>query len=53
LQKIEPPHKPEGAKGGVSDTYQDLGEKGLILIVSHGGAKTFYLYMKLMACQSV
>jgi integrase len=47
LQKIEPPHKPEGAKGGVSDTYHDLGEKGLILIVSHGGAKTFYLYMKI------
>lgn len=29
------------------DTYKDLGEKGLILIVSYGGSKTFYLAKKI------
>lgn len=36
-----------GNKGGVYDTYHDENEKGLILIVSNGGAKTFYLYRKI------
>jgi integrase len=46
LEAIKPPIKPEGAKGGVYDTYKDTGEKGLVLLVSHGGAKSFYLYKK-------
>lgn len=46
LSKITPPTKPESSKGGVYDTYHDTGEKGLMLMVSNGGAKTFYLYMK-------
>ena len=37
LLKIEPP-----AAG--RDTYKDSKEKGLILIVSYGGSKIFYLY---------
>ena len=47
LQAIDPPTKPDSSKGGVFDTYYDLKEKGLVLIVSSGGAKTFYLYQKL------
>ncbi len=46
LQKIAPPSRPEGKKGGVYDTYRDAKEKGLALLVSNGGAKTFYLYAK-------
>jgi len=46
LERIEPPLKPEGKKGGVFDTYYDTGEKGLVLLVSNGGAKTFYLYKR-------
>lgn len=47
LEKIKPPKKPKGAKGGIYDTYRDTEEKGLVLIVSHGGAKTFYLLQKI------
>ncbi|MHA1540335.1 MAG: tyrosine-type recombinase/integrase [Alphaproteobacteria bacterium] len=46
LEAITPPKKPKGKKGGVYDTYYDTGEKGLILLASNGGAKTFYLYRK-------
>ncbi len=46
LEAIKPPAKTADAKGGVYDTYQDTAEKGLVLLVSHGGAKTFYLYKK-------
>jgi integrase len=46
LESLQPPSKPDDAKGGVYDTYRDSKEKGLVLIVSHGGAKTFYLYQK-------
>ena len=46
LEKIKPPIKPKEAKGGVFDTYKDTKEKGLVLLVSHGGAKSFYLYKK-------
>lgn len=47
LELIKPPIKPEGKSGGVYDTYKDTQEKGLRLIVSNGGAKTFYLYKKI------
>lgn len=46
LEHIIPPVKPTEKKGGVFDTYYDIKEKGLILLVSNGGAKTFYLYTK-------
>ena len=46
LLSISSPTKPDGKKGGVFDTYKDTKEKGLILLVSHGGARTFYLYKK-------
>lgn len=46
LTKIVPPVRKESKKGGVYDTYYDTGEKGLVLAVSNGGAKTFYLYMR-------
>jgi integrase len=46
LAKIVPPIRPEGKQGGVFDTYYDLREKGLVLLVSNGGAKTYYLYAK-------
>lgn len=44
LQNISPPVKPETKKGGVYDIYYDEKEKGLTLLVSNGGANTFYLY---------
>lgn len=49
LDKITPPSIPKekSGKGGVYDTYHDTREKGLILIVSNGGAKTYYLYGKI------
>jgi hypothetical protein len=47
LEKIIPPTKPIDKTGGVYDTYYDLKERGLILIVSNGGNKTFYLYKKI------
>lgn len=49
LDKIIPPTLPESkaGKGGVYDTYYDTREKGLILVVSNGGAKTYYLYSKI------
>lgn len=46
LENIPPPQKSSEKKGGVYDTYCDTKEKGLILLVSNGGAKTFYLYRK-------
>lgn len=46
LAGINPPTKSEGKQGGVFDTYYDTREKGLALLVSNGGAKTFYLYTK-------
>lgn len=46
LAKIAPPEKAEGQSGGVSKTYYDTKESGLTLLVSNGGAKTFYLYKK-------
>ena len=49
LEKIEPPALPieKKGKGGVYDVYYDLREKGLVLLVSNGGAKTYYLYSKI------
>lgn len=47
LDNIEPPMKKEGKKGGIFDTYKDTKEKGLVLLVSNGGAKTFYLTAKI------
>jgi integrase len=41
LTKIDPPEK------GKSNYYKDIKESGLELIVSSGGAKTFYLYRKI------
>ena len=38
--------KPIEGKSFASDTYHDKNHKGLILLVSGGGAKTFYLYTK-------
>lgn len=40
LKKIIPPETGR-------DTYKDTGEKGLILLVSYGGSKIFYLYKKI------
>lgn len=45
ISTIRPP-KPIEGKSLVSDTYHDKNHKGLILLVSAGGAKTFYLYTK-------
>lgn len=49
LEKIVPPVIPteKKGKGGIFDTYYDTREKGLALLVSNGGAKTFYLYTKI------
>ncbi len=47
LEKITPPKKSIDRKGGIYDTYYDTKEKGLILLVSNGGSKTFYLYKKI------
>lgn len=49
LEKITPPSLPEHrkGKGGIYDTYYDTREKGLALLVSNGGAKTYYLYAKI------
>jgi integrase len=47
IQKIEPPKKNDDKEKSFFDTYYDLKEKGLILIVSKGGTKTFYLYQKI------
>lgn len=46
LLSLKPPKRSATANGGTYDTYRDAKEKGLVLIVSHGGAKTFYLYRK-------
>lgn len=46
LERIIPPQKTSLKKGGIFDTYYDTKEKGLVLLVSNGKAKTFYLYMK-------
>lgn len=46
LVNIQTPLKPEHSKGGVFDTYKDTKEKGLVLLASNGGAKTFYFYAK-------
>lgn len=46
LEKINPPKKSIDRKGGIYDTYYDAREKGLVLLVSNGGSKTFYLYKK-------
>ena len=45
INNINPPKLLEG-KRVASDTYHDKNHKGLILLVSNGGAKTFYLYTK-------
>ena len=47
LERITPPISQSTKKGGSFDTYHDLNEKGLILLASNGGAKTFYLYKKI------
>lgn len=47
LERITPPAKPEGATGGKFITYHDTTEKGLVLLVSTGGAKTFYVYKRI------
>ena len=47
LQNLKIPQSNSNAKGGVYDTYRDTKEKGLILVVSNGGSKTFYLYSKI------
>lgn len=47
IEKIDRPIKISIKKGGIYDTYYDTNEKGLALLVSNGGAKTFYLYKKL------
>jgi len=44
LEKLTPPPKDGGQ---VYDTYYDLKTKGLVLLVSYGGSKTFYLYRKI------
>ncbi len=46
IERIKPPVKPEGKKSTVYDKYYDLKEKGLVLMATSGGAKTFYLYKK-------
>lgn len=43
LEKIIPPIKPTNKKGGIFDTYYDTKEKNLVLLVSNGGACTFYI----------
>ena len=45
INNINPPKLQEN-KRVASDTYHDKNHKGLILLVSNGGAKTFYLYTK-------
>lgn len=49
LEKIVPPSVAVAKKGvgGVYDTYYDTKEKGLVLLVSNGGGKTYYLYTKI------
>ncbi len=47
LERISPPERAEASSGGKYETYYDTGEKGLVLLVSNGGAKTFYLYMRI------
>ena len=47
LEDIVPPSKNPNASGGRYDTYKDSKQKGLILVVSNGGAKTFYFYSKI------
>ena len=37
LDRISPPTKSADKKGGVFDTYYDLREKGLTLLISNGG----------------
>lgn len=48
LEVVVPPKRPDGAKGSVYDTYKDTEEKGLILTVTDKGAKTYYLYRKVL-----
>ena len=45
---IKPPTLLDG-KRVACDTYHDIKHKGLILLISNGGAKTFYLYAKVNA----
>lgn len=47
ISSLTPPIKQVNKKGGVFDTYYDTKEPGLVLLVSNGGAKTFYLYTKI------
>jgi hypothetical protein len=47
LQEIPTPQPKDGSRKSCFDTYHDAKEKGLILIVTSGGAKTFYLYQKI------
>ena len=47
LLKLTPPVKPDGKTGGVYETYSDTEDRGFKLLVSNGGAKTFYLYKKI------
>jgi len=46
LEALRPPVKSHDTKGGIYDTYRDARVKGVVLVVSNGGAKTFYLYCK-------
>lgn len=47
LERIKPPVRADGGSGGKFDTYHDTTEKGLVLLVSNGGAKTFYVYKRI------
>lgn len=47
LEKIQPPTNPNSKAGGIYDVYRDTRERGLTLMVSNGGAKTFYYYGKI------
>lgn len=47
LTALKPP-KPKLGGGSVFDTYHDDKEAGLVLLVTSGGSKTFYLYKKVL-----
>lgn len=49
LVAIQPPLRPldKRGKGSIFDTYYDTREKGLALLVTNAGSKTFYLYVKI------
>ena len=41
-----PPKKTAQSKGSIFDAYKDTKQKGLVMLVTNRGDKTFYLYMK-------